>query len=591
VTTPARRLGGYLARHRRHFLLGLLAIAATNAVTLAGPWVIKLAIDDLQAGITGGKLRLYASAVLAVSVVSGLCRFAMRRVIIGASRDIEHALRTDFYAHLQRLPAAWFHRQRTGDLMSRATSDLSAVRMLVGPAVMYAASTGMTFVIALGLLIALSPRLTLVALLPLPIVSLVVHYFGAAIHRRFERIQEQLSEVSTVVQEGLAGVRVVRAYGQETHQLARFTAANDEYLRRNRQLIALQGVYEPSMGFLMGVSALLVLWLGAREVMAGRMSVGDLVAFNAYLMMLAWPMIAFGWVTNLWQRGMASWARLLEVLDTVPAVRDADVRHPHVRPEALTGAITIRHLTFAYADGPPVLHDVSLDVPAGRTLAVVGATGSGKSTLLALLARLHDPPEGTMFLDGHDVRHLPLATVRGALGVVGQEPFLFSTTIAENVAFGLPPALGGAEDPGRLARVKAAAAVARLDADVERFPQGYATMVGERGITLSGGQKQRTAIARAVAVDPRILVLDDALSAVDTETEEQILRGLQEVRRGRTTLIVSHRISTVRAADAIVVLDAGRVIEQGTHDVLVARGGPYAAMYRRQRLEAELAAS
>ncbi len=586
MSESARRLLQRLRPHRREFLTGLAWVVVTSAVSLAGPWVLKHTIDDLLAGVTGARIRGYAAALLAIALIGGAGRYQMRRIIIGASRRFEYDLRNAFFAHLQRLAPADLQRMPTGDLMSRATNDLNAVRMMMGPAIMYSASTVLTFVVALGAMLSIAPRLTLVAVLPLPLVTLSVRYFGAAIHRRFEQIQAQLSAISTIVQEALAGVRVVRAYGQEAHELERFREANDEYVRRNRRLIALQGIYYPSMGFLMGLAALLVLWLGAREVVSGRMTVGSLVAFNGYLMLLSWPMIAFGWVTNLLQRGMASWERMLAVLDVTPSVEDADVRH-RVAPSALRGTIEFRSLSFDYGDGRPVLTNVTAAIAAGTTTAIVGPTGSGKSTLLHLLARLHDPPPGTVFLDGMDVRHLPLATVRGALGVVPQEPFLFSTTIAENVAFGAAdPAAPDTQDA-----VRAAAAVARLDVDIDQFPHGYDTLVGERGITLSGGQKQRTAIARAVCADPRILVLDDALSAVDTETEEAILAGLRAVMRTRTTILVSHRVSTVREADQILVLDAGRLVEQGTHDTLMARGGRYASLALQQQLEAELAAS
>jgi ATP-binding cassette subfamily B protein len=566
-------------------LAGLSCVVLTNAITLAGPWVLKLAVDDLSAAVTREKLRVYAAAVVAIALASGAARFAMRRIVIGASRQIEYDIRNAFFAHLQRLPLAYFHANRTGDLMSRATNDLNAVRMMAGPAVMYMASTSLTFVVALALMAAINLRLTLVALLPLPFVTVSARYFGRAIHEQFERIQAQLSDLSAVTQESLAGVRVVRAYQQETHEIERFRLANEEYVRRNRVLIRLQGLFYPSMGLFMGLSELLVLWLGARDVMAGRMTVGELVAFNSYVMMLAWPMIAFGWVTNLVQRGRASWKRILEILEAEPAINDARVTRAHLQPTDLTGAISIRGLTFAFADRV-VLDEVSVEIDAGQTVAIVGRTGSGKSTLLALLARLHDPPPATMFVDGIDIVAMPLATLRGAIGFVPQEPFLFSDTIAANVAF------GGDDGAGTTAeRVQRVSRIARLDKDVETFPQGYETRVGERGITLSGGQKQRTAIARALFVDPRILVLDDALSAVDTHTEEEILHGLREFRKGRTTLIVSHRVSTVRDADVILVMDAGRVIERGTHAELVALDGVYADLHRRQLLEEELAAS
>ena len=583
--SPVRRLLGYMARYRRSYVLGFGSVVLATTLTLAAPWILKFAIDDLARDVTGTKVRDYGLVILALAAVGGVFRFLMRRILIGASRDFESDLRIDFFARLQRMHLGFFHAYRTGDLMSRATSDLNAVRMMVGPAVMYTSSTGLTFVVALALMLSIDPWLTGIAVVPLPLVSVVVRYFGSAIHHRFEKIQEQLSEISALTQESLAGVRVVRAYGQEPFETERFRRANEEYVRRNRGLIALQGVYYPSMGLLMGIGALLVLWLGSREVAAGRMTVGELVAFNTYLTMLGWPMIAFGWVTNLLQRGMASWKRILDVLEAEPAIADPGATG-RMRPahEDIRGDIEFRHVTFRFGD-TVVLDDVSAVIPAGTTTAIVGATGSGKTTLLSLLPRLHDAPPGTVFVDGTDVRQLPLTVLRGAIGFVPQEPFLFSATLAENIAF------GARGDRGTGARVEQAAAVARLDEDIEEFPKGYDTVVGERGITLSGGQKQRTAIARALVVDPRILVLDDALSAVDTYTEEEILQRLSSVMRQRTSIIVSHRISTVRTADQILVLDRGRIVERGTHDELVRHTGLYAALYRKQLLEEELAAS
>jgi ATP-binding cassette, subfamily B, multidrug efflux pump len=599
VHSPLRRLLGFTARYRRKYFLGFASVVCTTAISLAAPWVLKYAIDDLVRSVTLDKVRLYAVALLLLAVVGGVFRFLMRRIIVGVSRDLEYDLRNAFFASLQRLDLAYFQRNRTGDLMSRATNDLSAVRMLVGPAVMYTSSTALTFIVGIVLMVSIHPWLTVTALVPLPVLSIFVRYFGAAIHTRFERIQAQLSEISAVTQESLAGVRVIRAYGQEQTEIDRFRAANDEYVRRNARLIRLQGVFYPSMTLLMGVAALLVLWLGSREVIAGRLSLGELVAFNAYLTMLAWPMIAFGWVTNLLQRGTASSKRMLEVMDTAPAVSDDEVTNELVDIGAIRGDIEIRHLTFAYGDHV-VLHDVSARIPAGTTTAIVGATGSGKSSLLSLIPRLHNPPPGTVFIDGVDVRHIPLAVLRGAIGFVQQEPFLFSTTIAENVAFGLPTAGQGTtatlvdvpvEAATVRARVERAAAVARLDKDVRQFPNAYDTIIGERGITLSGGQKQRTALARAVFTDPRVLVLDDAMSAVDTYTEEEILQRLAQVMRQRTSILVSHRVSTVRGADQILVLDGGRIAERGTHDSLVRQNGIYADLYRKQLLEEELAAS
>jgi ATP-binding cassette subfamily B protein len=594
MTPAVRALLPYVNRYRRAFAIGLLCVIATTAFQLLGPWVLKYAIDDLNLGVTRRKLVLYAGLLLGVAIVRGLFLFLMRRIIIGASRDIEYDIRNDFFTRLAQEPLGYYQARRTGDLMSRATNDLNAVRMMIGPAIMYSTNTILVFVVAIGLMLTIDVRLTLIALIPLPFVTITVRYFGTAIHKRFEQIQEQLSEVSATVQEALSGVRVVRAYRQEAHEEARFRRANEEYFRRNKVLIRLQGAFYPSMTLFLGLGSMLVLWLGSREVIRGAISLGEFVAFNGYLVMLAWPMIAFGWVTNILQRGLASWKRMLDVLQHQPAIDDAHVTAAG-RQAALDGAIEIRGLTFQYpGTDRPVLEQIDLRIEPGQTVALVGGTGSGKSTLINLLPRLHEPPPGTVLIGGVDVREIPLARLRGAIGFVPQEPFLFSDTIAENVAFGLTKESTDAKESKELEGldgVEAAAAVSRLDKDVEGFPRGYDTMVGERGITLSGGQKQRTALARAVAVDPKILVLDDALSAVDTYTEEEILSRLRGVMRERTSILVSHRISTVRGADQIFVLADGRIAERGTHDQLVARDGLYAAMYRKQLLEEELQAS
>lgn len=576
-----RRLRPYLSRHRGALVRGAACLLLTTALSVASPWILRLAVDDLVVAVTRGKLALYSSAFVALVAVEGVFRYGMRTILIGLSREVEYELRSDLFAHLARLDARYYQRNRVGDLMSRSMSDLSAVRMVLGPGIMYTATTVATFAGTVALMARISPRLLVLSLLPLLLVSLLVRYFGRRIHDRFEAVQAQLAAMSALVQENLSGARVVRAYAQEEAELARFAEINDEYVRRNRRLVRMYGALYPGIQLLMGTGTVVVLWLGGRQVVAGAISLGEFVAFGAYLTMLHWPMIALGWVVNIFERGEASMGRLVEVLGSVPAIRDQDAREaPPIR-----GELEVRGLTFGYDPARPVLHDVGLKVPAGATVAIVGATGSGKSTLASVLPRLLDPPPGTVFVDGVDVRQLPLAQLRAAVGFVPQETFLFSATVRENVAFGLSASVPE-EEVDR--RVRQAAEVAQLAKDVADFPKGYETLVGERGLTLSGGQKQRTALARALCADPRILVLDDALSAVDTFTEEEILRGLRAAGRTRTTVLVSHRVSTVKHADLIVVLQDGAVVEQGRHEQLVAGGGYYADLHRRQLLREEM---
>ncbi len=584
MATAAGRLLPYISQNRRAVVLGLLAVMVTTAVSLLAPWILKHAVDDLVTGLSRGKLLQYALLLVGVALIGAYFRYLMRSVLIGASREMEYSLRSDFFRALQRMPRGWYHEHRTGDLMSRATSDLGAVRMMIGPSVMYSANTIIIFVAAVALMLTIDLRLTLIALIPLPIVSVAVFYFGDAIHRRSDAIQSQLADVSAVTQEALSGVRVVRAYRQEEAEVARFRKSNAELVDRSIALSRLQAMFYPSLTLLLGIGSVLVLWFGSRAVIGGRISLGEFVAFNSYLVMLSWPMIAFGWMTNIIQRGMASWRRMLEIMDAVPAITDAGA-DPHALAGGIRGAIDVRGLTYTHAGASrPALDGVSFSVAPGQTLAIVGGTGSGKSTLVNFLPRLLDPPPGTVFIDGIDARSVPLARLRAAIGMVTQEPFLFSETLEANIRFG--------EESGRVSLpVADAAAIAGLDTDITAFPAGFETTIGERGITLSGGQKQRTALARAVVREPVILILDDALSAVDTYTEERILSRLRAVMRARTSIIVSHRISTVRDADLILVLESGRVAERGTHGSLVSAGGVYADMHRRQLLEQELETS
>lgn len=571
-----QRLLPYVGRHKRSLVLGLVCLFATTAFSVASPWILRHAIDDLTAAVTRSKLWNYAGLLLLLVTFEGGFRYFMRMVLIGVSRDIEFELRNDLFAHLARLPARFYQDMRIGDVMSRATSDMSAVRMVLGPGIMYTASTVATFVGTTVFMAGISPLLLGLALVPLLLVSFLVRHYGRQIHDLFESVQEQLANLTALVQENLSGTRVVRAYVQEGQEEAKFAELSREFVERNRKLIHLTGILYPGIQFLMGTGAVLVLGLGGSLAVKGRITLGEFVAFGSYLAMLHWPMIALGWVINLFERGEASMGRIVALLDTVPAIRD---KGP-LPKEALAGRVTFRGLTFAYGD-LAVLRDIDLEVAAGTTVAIVGPTGSGKSTLVSLIPRLLDPPPGTVFVDGIDVRELPLATLRGAVGFVPQETFLFSATLRENVAFGL-----AGDGQGR---VEEAAEIAQLARDVADFEKGYETFVGERGITLSGGQKQRTALARALATDPRILVLDDSLSAVDTETEERILEGLRGVMETRTTFLVSHRVSTVKEADLIVVLREGRIVERGTHEELLRHGGFYADLNRRQLLEEEIA--
>jgi ATP-binding cassette subfamily B protein len=594
-----RPLFAYMRRYRWGYLWGSLSVVATNAVYVLFPKVLERAIDELSPGsarvrfprvveraidalshgIPRERILVFAGMLVAIGLIKGVFLYAQRWILIGISREIEFDLRNDLFRHLEKQDSGFYQRYRTGDIMARLTNDLNAVRMLLGPAIMYSANTLMFTVGALFFLLHISPYLTLVAFAPAPVASILVQYLGRRIHDRFERIQASFSEISSQAQENYSGARVVRAFAREESQIGLFERLNRQYISRALRLVQLMGMLWPTLEFILGISMIITLMAGGHLVIEHRITVGQFVAFNTYMILLIWPIIAVGWVVNIFQRGTASVTRIDELLRQEPAIDDSAADPAIAQDAVLQGEIEFRNLDFSYGD-TPVLDNVSLHIPAGSSLAIVGPTGSGKTTIVNLISRLYEAPEGSLLIDGRPVREYPLAVLRHNIGMVPQETFLFSDTLRENLGFGAPQA-----DVGELLE---AAEAAHVRKEFEEFPQGFETMVGERGVTLSGGQKQRTAIARALLRRPAILILDDALASVDTYTEERILGGLRSYTAASTTILISHRVSTVRHADQIAVLRHGRVVELGKHEELLELDGYYASLYQKQQLEEEL---
>lgn len=582
----------YFRPYRRRVAIGMASILFSVAIGLTAPLLVGSAVDALRLQVSSRTLLFYGALLVGIALAQGVFNYLQRLILVTVSRDIEFDLRNRYFGKLEELPLSFFQRHATGDLMARATNDLQAVRMLCGPAIMYSCNTLFAATGALVLMARIHPPLTLLALATMPVVAYATNLFGRRIHELFGGVQESFSDLSTQVQENFAGVRVLRAYAQEGPAIEGFRRYNDEYVARNERLIRWNAAFHPVLQALVGVGFVAVLWYGGLLVVRDVITVGEFVTFNLFLAKLIWPTIAIGWVINLAQRGAASMGRIRQILETAPEIADRPERDL-VSPAAIAGGVAFRGLRFAYGGGadasdasdsntaPRVLDGIEVAVAAGTTVALVGRTGAGKSTLLSFVPRLIEPPAGTVFIDGVDVLRLPLARLRAAIGMVPQETFLFSTTVLDNIALGRPEA--------SREEVADAARLAGLGPDLEAFPQGLDTVVGERGITLSGGQKQRVALARAILRRPRILILDDCLSAVDTHTEETILANLRQVFAGRTVFLVSHRVSTVKEADLILVLDDGRIVERGSHRELIARGGLYADLDRRQQLEEELA--
>jgi ATP-binding cassette subfamily B multidrug efflux pump len=576
--TTFRGVWPYLRRHLASLIGGFALLVGANLLALIPAFLIGQAINALQQRVDVSVLTRYALMIVGLALLTGLVAFSARFTMLRVSRFTEYEMRTDLFKKFQRLELDYFQQRKVGDLVARATNDLTAIRMMTGPGLTNFCNTIVAFTVTAIAMVSINVRLTLYTLTVMPLITVLFIVVGEGIRRRYRAVQDQFGEVSARAQENFSGIRAVKAYAQEEKEQEAFNRVNQEYVKRSVAFAQLNSLLWPSMYFIAGLAAAILLWVGGSDVIAGRLQLGQFVQFNTYLAALAFPMIALGWAVNLFQQGSASMSRIQEVFDAPPAIADGPKTRAGFAPER--GAVEFRSVSLRYVEGPEALHDVSFTVPAGSSLGVVGHTGAGKSSLVNLLARVYDVTSGAVLIDGVDVREIPLEALRRSIGYVPQETFLFSLPLEENVAFGMRDA-----DPERLEH---AVETAQLAKDLVDFPQGLKTTIGERGVTLSGGQKQRASIARAIAKDPRILVLDDALSSVDTNTEAAILEGLRDVMADRTSILIAHRISTVKNLDAIIVLEHGRIIERGTHRELLALGGAYAGMYRRQLLSEEL---
>jgi ATP-binding cassette subfamily B multidrug efflux pump len=569
----------YFLRYKKKLVWGIVFIILSNIGAVYIPLLLKDAINSFDHNVTVRQLFNYGILIVITAIFSGAFRFFIRQTIIVVSREIEYDLREDFWAHIQKLPLRYFQNNSTGNVMAHATNDINAVRMFLGPAVMYSVDTGVRLIMVIALMVSLNLSLTIYTLLPLPLLSYLVYWIGKKIHERFTKIQEKFAELTTKAQENFSGIRVIKSYVREEGEIETFREMSRDYLEKNMKMVKVQALLMPILFLITGLSLIIVVLVGGGKIISGTMNLGELTAFTFYLGILIWPMIAFGWVVNIVQQGEASMKRLNKILHEPYEIDDSAETDSDIK--SINGDIEFKNVSFKYGDNLPyVLNNINLKIPGGSTIAVMGYTGSGKTTLVNLIPRLYDVNSGELLIDGKNVKKIPLDVLRKNIGYVHQEPFLFSDTILNNISYGVREI-----SP---AKVKEVSEIANFDKDVESFPLGYETISGERGITLSGGQKQRATLARALAIDPKILILDDSFSSVDTNTEEEILKNLKKFMKGRTSIIISHRISTVKDADKIIVLSEGKIAEEGTHDQLVSLNGIYADLHYKQLLEKEL---